>query len=283
MILLMLFIFSLTGSRVQSLSWKYVYDFVVEGGSLPVSVIQEESDPAELYYSLLFECPTTCNDGLNDLVSIADNSGSGFIIKTTDNELVEPLFDVVVIVGDKTAENKELQRLRFKFIDNDDPDQTTVLESVWSTILLEVVNPPNLPGTVYTVVDVMDQNFRKQWYVDPLQVEFKENETGNKSILVRPVEDNTVDGDQQYVLVTKRMSTDEGIARYHSHRIVNVLDNDVYGQWTEWSMWSECSNTPPFCYQRRTRTCKRPPSVLNGNPVCDGQSSESKHCPCFAS
>lgn len=56
---------------------------------------------------------------MNDLVSIADNSGSGFIIKTTDNELVEPLFDVVVIVGDKTAENKELQRLRFKFIDND--------------------------------------------------------------------------------------------------------------------------------------------------------------------
>lgn len=43
------------------LAWKYVYDFVVEGGSLPVSVIQEESDPAELYYSLLFECPTTCN------------------------------------------------------------------------------------------------------------------------------------------------------------------------------------------------------------------------------
>lgn len=26
-----------------------------------MSVIQEESDPAELYYSLLFECPTTCN------------------------------------------------------------------------------------------------------------------------------------------------------------------------------------------------------------------------------
>lgn len=58
-------------------------------------------------------------DGLNDLVSIADNSGSGFIITTTDNELVEPLFDIIVIVGDKTAENKELQRLRFKFIDND--------------------------------------------------------------------------------------------------------------------------------------------------------------------
>lgn len=57
-------------------------------------------------------------------------------------------------------------------------------------------------------------------------MEFKENETGNKSILVRPVEDNTVDGDLQYVLVTKRMSTDEGIARYYSHRIINVLDND---------------------------------------------------------
>lgn len=69
-------------------------------------------------------------------------------------------------------------------------------------------------------------DFRKQWYVDPLQVEFKENETGNKSILVRPVEDNTVDGDQQYVLVTKRMSIDEGIARYYSHCIINVLDND---------------------------------------------------------
>lgn len=48
-------------NHISFLAWKYVYDFVVEGGSLPVSVIQEESDPAELYYSLLFECPTTCN------------------------------------------------------------------------------------------------------------------------------------------------------------------------------------------------------------------------------
>lgn len=81
-------------------------------------------------------------------------------------------------------------------------------------------------STNQQIYDEYISDFRKQWYVDPLQVEFKENEAGNRSILVRPVEDNTVDGDQQYVLVTKRMSTDEGIARYHSHRIVNVLDND---------------------------------------------------------
>lgn len=47
-------------------------------------------------------------DGLNDLVSIVDNFGSGFIIKIIDNEFVEFLFDVVVIVGDKIVENKEL-------------------------------------------------------------------------------------------------------------------------------------------------------------------------------
>lgn len=39
-----------------------------------------------------------------------------------------------------------------------DPDQTTVLESIWGTIMLEVINPPSLPSTVYTVVDVMDQS-----------------------------------------------------------------------------------------------------------------------------
>lgn len=39
-----------------------------------------------------------------------------------------------------------------------DPDQSTVLESVWSTIMLEVVHPPNMPSTVYTAVDVMDQS-----------------------------------------------------------------------------------------------------------------------------
>lgn len=39
-----------------------------------------------------------------------------------------------------------------------DPDQSTVLESVWSTIMLEVIHPPNMPSTVYTAVDVMDQS-----------------------------------------------------------------------------------------------------------------------------
>lgn len=39
-----------------------------------------------------------------------------------------------------------------------DPDQSTVLESVWSTIMLEVVHPFNMPSTVYTVVDVLDQS-----------------------------------------------------------------------------------------------------------------------------
>lgn len=39
-----------------------------------------------------------------------------------------------------------------------DPDQSTVLESVWSTIMLEVVHPSNMPSTVYTVVDVLDQS-----------------------------------------------------------------------------------------------------------------------------
>lgn len=39
-----------------------------------------------------------------------------------------------------------------------DPDQSTVLESVWSTIMLEVIHPSNMPSTVYTAVDVMDQS-----------------------------------------------------------------------------------------------------------------------------
>lgn len=42
---------------------------------------------------------------------------------------MEPLFDIIVIVGDKTAENKELQRLRFKFIDND--GETRVIQILY--------------------------------------------------------------------------------------------------------------------------------------------------------
>lgn len=58
-------------------------------------------------------------ESLRTLVTVADNAGRGFVIKTTDNTVVEPQFVIVVIVSDKTAGNKELQRLRFTFIDND--------------------------------------------------------------------------------------------------------------------------------------------------------------------
>lgn len=57
-------------------------------------------------------------ESLKTLVTVADNAGRGFVIKTTDNTVVEPQFVFVVIVSDK-ARNIELQRLRFTFIDND--------------------------------------------------------------------------------------------------------------------------------------------------------------------
>lgn len=57
-------------------------------------------------------------ESLKTLVTVADNAGHGFVIKTTDNTVVEPQFVIVVIVSDK-ARNIELQRLRFTFIDND--------------------------------------------------------------------------------------------------------------------------------------------------------------------
>lgn len=57
-------------------------------------------------------------ESLKTLVNVADNAGRGFVIKTTDNTVVEPQFVIVVIVSDK-ARNMELQRLRFTFIDND--------------------------------------------------------------------------------------------------------------------------------------------------------------------
>lgn len=57
-------------------------------------------------------------ESLKTLVNVADNAGRGFVIKTTDNTVVEPQFVIVVIVSDK-ARNIELQRLRFTFIDND--------------------------------------------------------------------------------------------------------------------------------------------------------------------
>lgn len=57
-------------------------------------------------------------ESLKTLITVADNAGRGFVIKTTDNTVVEPQFVIVVIVSDK-ARNIELQRLRFTFIDND--------------------------------------------------------------------------------------------------------------------------------------------------------------------
>lgn len=68
--------------------------------------------------------------------------------------------------------------------------------------------------------------FRKQWYFEPLQVEFQANEAGTKKIRLHPKEDNTVDGDQRSVIVIKRMSTCEGVSRYYAHQIIKVEDID---------------------------------------------------------
>lgn len=280
MLLLTLSILLLTGSQVQSLSWRYAYDYVVEGGSLTVTANKSATDPSELSYSLIFECPSTCAESLKTLVTVADNAGRGFVIKTTDNTVVEPQFVIVVIVSDK-ARNIELQRLRFTFIDNDGPEQVSQREDSADPIFFVVKNPPNMPNTIYSLVDVSDQSFRKQWYYEPLQVEFQANEAGTKKIRLHPKEDNTVDGDQRSVIVVKRVSTCEGVQRYYSHQIIKVEDIDVNGQWSEWSDWTKCSNThAPFCDHTRTRTCQLPPGVLSGNPVCVGGNLEKRDCAC---
>lgn len=278
MLLLMLSIFLLTGFQVQSMSWRYTYDFVVEGGTLTVTANKSVINPAELSYSLIFECPTTCPESLKALVTVADNSGRGFIIKTTDNTVVEPLSVIVVVVSNKTAGNKELQRLRFTFIDNDGPEETSRTEGSRSPIFFAIEHPSNMPNTIYTIVDVLDQNFRHQWSYEPLQVEFQANEAGTKRIKIQAKEDNVIEGDQRSVLVIKRMSTCEGVARYYTHYIVKVQDGDVQGMWSEWTDWSECSR--PHCIQNRTRTCQLPHGVPIGNAVCVGGERQIRPCHC---
>ena len=51
----------------------------------------------------------------------------------------------------------------------------------------------------------------------------------------------------------------------------------VHGQWTAWSLWSDCSKTCSSGTQSRSRTCSNPPPQ-HGGKKCPGNSSEDRHC-----
>ncbi|XP_061176064.1 uncharacterized protein LOC133185016 [Saccostrea echinata] len=300
-----LFIYTLWGTQVQSLSFEYLSDFVVEGGrSINVTV----DETKEFDYRLSRECPSKCRELVSiNIYHLRDKSvkhsiyfifheaagaafpvtltriPKGFSLKAEDNDVVDPLFVIRVDVYDKTNAVKSLKSLRFTFVDND-RTPVKIIEGSLDPLQVTVVHPPNMPQTEYTFTDVLDQNFNKRWQLDPLKVVFNENEGGNKTLQIFPRDDRKVEVPTKYILVIKRLSTCEPVQRYYKHVAVEVNDNDVEGEFKNWSSWSACTVNwvGPFrdCYKKRTRECQHKESNFGGTPICSGASVETIDVPC---
>ncbi|XP_062579018.1 uncharacterized protein LOC134240923 [Saccostrea cucullata] len=270
--------FLFAGTQVQSLSFKYLSDFIVEGGS-SLAVTSEEK--SEFVYSLSRECPSTCREGAAFPVSLyTTRDHNGFFLKAEDNDVVDQLFTIRVDVYNKTNVDKSLKILRFTFVD-DDEKPLSLTEGLWNPLQVTVAHPPNLPQTEYTFADVLNQEFNKEWERAPLKVVFQENEGGNKTLQINPIDDDEVRDHPKQILVIKRLSTCEPVQRYYQHFAVQVQENDVFGEFTQWSTWSSCTREAlPFrdCFKTRTRKCEHIKPNFGGTPICKGNSVEEMPC-----
>ena len=57
----------------------------------------------------------------------------------------------------------------------------------------------------------------------------------------------------------------------------SVSDSGVDGGWSDWSSWTECSETCGAGTNSRSRTCTKPKPSGSGKP-CSGKSSETASC-----
>ncbi|XP_022295590.2 uncharacterized protein LOC111105539 [Crassostrea virginica] len=143
---------------------------------------------------------------------------------------------------------------------------------------VDIDHPQNQPETVYTILDILDQDFQKRWRLEPFTETFKENEGGKRQMRISYIDNTVVEPPRTYLMVIKRMSTCEGIQRYYNHFSVKVINDDVIGHWSEWGAWGECSTVQPFCSRERERTCTAPSALYNA--YCHGLPSETEPCEC---
>ena len=59
--------------------------------------------------------------------------------------------------------------------------------------------------------------------------------------------------------------------------MIYILLFEVNGEWSNWSVYSKCSQTCGIGKQTRTRTCTNPAPSPEGKD-CIGQSSDSQDC-----
>ena len=61
------------------------------------------------------------------------------------------------------------------------------------------------------------------------------------------------------------------------HLMVKYVLLQVHGNWSDWSMWSNCSVTCGVGVRKKTRTCTNPKPDRSGDN-CVGESSEYTGC-----
>ncbi|XP_056015965.1 uncharacterized protein LOC125676134 [Ostrea edulis] len=282
--ILMLSTFLCVGTQVQSLSFDYLQDFVVEGGRPLTVKLNRKGDTRSIGFRFERECNHCTRLSATFPVNYTVR-GDSFTLQATENVVVDELFLIKVVAFDKTKPNENLHVLRFTFVDNDDI-RHRLAEGSLQSLSHTIKHPANLPLTTYSFSDVMDQSFNTQWNRQPTKVTFEVNEGGSKQIAIVPKDDHIVEGETtKYVLVIKKLISCEPVQHYYKHFVVSVRDNDVKGNWLPVGDWSKCEKidqNSPFqdCRRMRSRSCSAPESVLGKHPVCDGSEMQTERCEC---
>ncbi|XP_061185496.1 uncharacterized protein LOC133193551 [Saccostrea echinata] len=245
---------------------KRLFDFVIEGGeSVAVTVQKNRTDP-RIRWSFL---PETQDIQFRE-------TPFGLNVYALEDDRVEGKRNYLLTA--RNAETGEiLKTVNFIVVDNDGKSRR--IQEIGGPIKFFIRHRKAPYYTQYTIPD-FKADFFLDWEVVPLKVVFQPNESGISIMYARPKDDAVIEGTERHLLTLKRISN--GVVSLVRSKLVDIIDNDVEGEWTGWSPLGKCKrHFVNSCSRTMSRQCQYQKKQLT--PVtahCRGEDIKFTNCLC---
>ncbi|XP_052683580.1 uncharacterized protein LOC128163927 [Crassostrea angulata] len=258
-------VFLVSIKRVACLTVHRLFDYVEEGGSdVKVTVIKNKTDP-KIVWSFY---------PASKYIKFR-NTQTGLEVYAPENNRSDER-KRYQLIGFVAGTDKIVAKLRFTVVDNDRKPKR-ILE-IGGPIKFNVNHKKTPYRTEYMISDFTAGIFN-DWEFSPLKITFLANQSGSAIMYARPKDDDTVEGTERFVLSLKKIS--RKLVSHVQSKVVDIIDNDVVGEWSEWLTFSKCQRGIfGDCYMSMLRQCTSAGSGLSVNAHCHGQSLKRTRCAC---
>lgn len=258
-------VFLVSMKQVMCLTVRRLFDYVEEGGSdVKVTVMKNKTDPEiqwTFYPASKYIQFRKIKTGLE--VYAPENN------RSDERKRYQ-------LIGFVAGTDKMVAKLRFTIVDNDRKAKR-ILE-IGGPIKFNVNHKKTPYRTEYMICD-FTADIYNDWEFSPMKITFPANQSGSAIMYARPKDDDMVEGTERFVLSLKKIS--RKLVSHVQSKVVDIIDNDVVGKWSEWLPVSKCQRDIfGDCYMSMSRHCTSAGSRLSVNAHCDGQSFKRGRCSC---